>query len=163
MTGMYPDKRSDDDLDWLAFRYAQAEMSTAEAQTFEARLASDLAACEAVARAVQLVSAMTKVQLPVEVIRRAPRTTTWKRGAALLALAAGLLLAITLWQFARTESRQSRLALAWSDLMTSLTSSDDSSETASAEDQSDDESALFDDESRSGGTAGAQVEISGDI
>lgn len=47
------------ELDWLAFRYIAGELSPVEGQAFEARLESDLAACEAVARAVQFAETMT--------------------------------------------------------------------------------------------------------
>lgn len=46
------------ELDWLAFRYITGELSAVDGQAFEARLESDLDACEAVARAVQLVETL---------------------------------------------------------------------------------------------------------
>ncbi len=42
------------ELDWLANRYVTRELSTDEAAAFEEQLASDEAACEAVARAMTL-------------------------------------------------------------------------------------------------------------
>jgi len=55
---------NDELLGWLAFRYISDEMSDAEVDAFEVRLNPDspefdLAACEAVARAVQLNDAVT--------------------------------------------------------------------------------------------------------
>lgn len=56
-------KRDDEPLTWLAFRYISDEMSEAEIDAFESRLnpdsdAFEVAACEAVARAVQLNDAV---------------------------------------------------------------------------------------------------------
>lgn len=42
------------DLAWLANCYVTGELSAAEAATFEARLETDVAACEAVAQAMEL-------------------------------------------------------------------------------------------------------------
>lgn len=47
------------ELSWTAFRYVSGEMSVAEAETFEQRLAGDQAAREAVARSVQITQAVT--------------------------------------------------------------------------------------------------------
>jgi ferric-dicitrate binding protein FerR (iron transport regulator) len=49
---------NNDELDWLAFRYIAGELTRAESEAFEQRLARDHAACEAVARAVTLTSAI---------------------------------------------------------------------------------------------------------
>lgn len=46
----------DDELNWLAFRYVSGEMTGDEIDSFEARLARDLAACEAVAEMSNLAS-----------------------------------------------------------------------------------------------------------
>lgn len=46
------------DLEWLAFQYAAGELQGAELDAFELRLASDLAACEALAAAVMLCQAV---------------------------------------------------------------------------------------------------------
>ncbi len=48
-----------DDLDWLAFQYVAGELSPAEEERFEARLAIDPEAAEAVARAVTLGEAVS--------------------------------------------------------------------------------------------------------
>ena len=49
---------TNDDLDWLAFRYVAEELSADEAAAFEGRLADDQAAREAVAVAVELAQAI---------------------------------------------------------------------------------------------------------
>lgn len=61
---------NDEPLSWLAFRYISDEMSEAEVDAFEARLnpesdAFEVAACEAVARAVQLNDAVAVACEPV--------------------------------------------------------------------------------------------------
>ena len=75
---------NDEPLSWLAFRYVSDEMSDIEVSEFEARLNPDsdtfeFAACEAVARAVQLSDAVavacepaveSALSLPVERPRR---------------------------------------------------------------------------------------------
>jgi hypothetical protein len=61
---------NDEALSWLAFRYVSDEMSDAEVSEFESRLDPDsqmfdLAACESVARAVQLNDAIVVACEPV--------------------------------------------------------------------------------------------------
>lgn len=63
-------KLDDEPLNWLAFRYISDEMSEAEVDAFETRLnpesdAFEVAACEAVARAVQLNDAVAVACEPV--------------------------------------------------------------------------------------------------
>ncbi len=60
---MKQSKQDDEPLNWLAFRYISDEMSEAEVDAFETRLnpeskAFEVAACEAVVRAVQLNDAV---------------------------------------------------------------------------------------------------------
>jgi ferric-dicitrate binding protein FerR (iron transport regulator) len=55
------DLDSNDDLDWLAFRYISNEMTQAEADRFEQRLGEDQLAREAVARAVAWTEAVASV------------------------------------------------------------------------------------------------------
>jgi hypothetical protein len=50
------------ELDWTAFCYAAGELSAAEAEQFEARLAGDQAAREALARAVELTQAVAAAE-----------------------------------------------------------------------------------------------------
>jgi len=45
---------NDDQLNWLAMQYVLGEMSESDSNAFEDRLADDLAACEAVARASRM-------------------------------------------------------------------------------------------------------------
>lgn len=60
-----PDQNSQRaELQWAAFRYIADEMSREEHEIFERRLADDQAACEAVARAVQVAEAVAS--LPAE-------------------------------------------------------------------------------------------------
>lgn len=58
---------SDDELNWLAFRYVAGEMTAEETESFEARLTDDLAACEAVVAMSELslsaqVAIVTEIQ-----------------------------------------------------------------------------------------------------
>lgn len=50
------------DLDWLAFCYAAGDLDVAEAEQFEARLADDQAAREALARAVELTQTVAAAE-----------------------------------------------------------------------------------------------------
>lgn len=63
-----------DDLQWLAFRYAVGEMSLSESEEFEARLTDDQSAREAVAEAVELNEAAAL--LPREVFSEAGLSET---------------------------------------------------------------------------------------
>jgi hypothetical protein len=74
---MRQSEQNDEPLSWLAFRYVSDEMSDAEVVEFESRLNPDsptfeLAACEAVARAVQLNDAVAAASEPVS--RPAPQS-----------------------------------------------------------------------------------------
>lgn len=69
-----------DELDWLAFRYLACELSEAENRAFEARLADETAAQEALVRAVELSHALSAVLEPARI--PAPGTapeTTWQK------------------------------------------------------------------------------------
>jgi hypothetical protein len=50
------------DLDWLAFCYAAGDLNATEAEQFEARLADDQAAREALARAVELTQTIAAAE-----------------------------------------------------------------------------------------------------
>lgn len=52
---------TEQDLDWLAFCYVSGELSSAELAAFEDRLATDEAACEAVARVMETNLAVAAV------------------------------------------------------------------------------------------------------
>ncbi len=86
------------DLDWLAFRYVAAEMTQAEAESFETLLADEQDAREAVAVAVELTQAVAYV---VPAPASAPQASVSVRSyyAALIAVAAvvaaGLLFAFS--------------------------------------------------------------------
>jgi len=53
---------TENDLDWLAFRYISGEMAASEAEQFELLLADDQAARDAVVKAVELTQAIVAVQ-----------------------------------------------------------------------------------------------------
>ena len=103
MTAMQPDKVTpSDDVDWLAFRYVLNDLPAADREEFEARMATDLRACEAVARAVRLQMSWHTCNL-----RRPGGHVLARRihqRPLRLALAAGLILAVTLWQFVRLKA-----------------------------------------------------------
>ena len=68
----------DEDLDLLAFRYIAGELTPAESEAFEQRLADDQAAREAVARAVDLAQAVASVPadiVPLSTTHHSPLTT----------------------------------------------------------------------------------------
>jgi hypothetical protein len=80
------------DLDWLAFQYINDELSPAEAEQFEQRLADDQAAREAVAEAVLLNEAVRAGELlPAGAHRRG-----WLLHAGWAAVAAAACLALAL-------------------------------------------------------------------
>jgi len=53
---------TENDLDWLAFRYISGEMAASEAAQFESLLADDQVARDAVVRAVELTQTIVAVQ-----------------------------------------------------------------------------------------------------
>ena len=117
--GPAPDRRLDpeDDLAWLAFRYVAAAMSPGEADQFEARLLDDQNARLAVAAAVDQFGALAIVAR--EVAGRpdpwSTRRRVWRRGA-ILALAAGVVLAAG-WGIERVvRPATGDVALAWATL-----------------------------------------------
>jgi hypothetical protein len=81
-----------EDLDWLAFQYVAGELASDEVSDFEERLAHDQAACEAVARAVELTSAICAVEAsrlePVHLVRRrrVQRSLRWVASLSACAL-----------------------------------------------------------------------------
>lgn len=117
-----------DDLFWLAFRYAHEELSPAEAEAFEERLTDDLAACEAVARAVELRELLQAASIEASgpsrlaerpAAARGESKSTWMQPVGWLALgAAACLAAVMAWQAwpsvpGQPHLANATLALAW--------------------------------------------------
>jgi len=88
---------TDSELDWLAFQYVSGELATVEEAAFEARLADDQSAREAVARAAELVGALA-VSRPPSVLQphSAGVNVRWRKLAGAACVAALLLLAVSL-------------------------------------------------------------------
>jgi hypothetical protein len=116
-------------LDWSAFCYAAGEMSPAEVTEFEARLADDQAAREALARAVELtqIVAAAESQVGDVVLPASHRSASWTvrlswmaiGGLAVLLL--GLFWTGAIWPSANTV-RQFELAAAWTETRAELSS-----------------------------------------
>jgi anti-sigma factor RsiW len=98
-----PALRSDDvcdELSWSAFRFIAGEMAVEELVSFEARLADDQAAREAVAEAVELFHAVCAAEAAEPAVTLAAKqTSTWSQrftwvasgaAAAAIVVAAGL-------------------------------------------------------------------------
>jgi len=131
------------DLDWLAFCYAAGELDQADAELFEARLADDQAAREALARAVELSQTVAAAETQCgdfvvpgahSVIAPATRTTLdWKRRLSWMAVGglASLLLAVLwsgfvgpTWNSAHnqlTANSRYQLAMAWNNTRSEFT------------------------------------------
>jgi hypothetical protein len=112
-------------LDLLAFRYIAGEMTAAEADSFEQRLADDQTAREAVACAVDLSHAIARVPadvIPLATTHHSPLTThsvsprRWQRSARWIAAAAAVALGVFGFQYFKGSSEQSRLAKVWANL-----------------------------------------------
>lgn len=95
--------RSEDQIDWLAARYVFGEMTESERYAFELRLAEDLSACEAVARATQMTlslsAALAGLETTVHPQRRAipeSRGSAAAVGVSFAAIAC-ILLVMILW------------------------------------------------------------------
>ena len=108
------------ELDWTAFCYAAGELDPAAAEQFEARLADEQPAREALARAIELTQAVAAAesQPPAYVVRPATRQRSkWTTRLSWMAVGglASLLLAV-LWSGAlspdRTTPTASRPAVA---------------------------------------------------
>ena len=88
------------DLDWLAFCYAAGELDSAQTELFEARLADDQTAREALARAVELTQtvAAAETQCGDFVVPAHRASETWNQRLSWMAIGgvASLLLAL-LW------------------------------------------------------------------
>ena len=85
------------DLDWLAFCYAAGELDAPQAEQFEARLATDQPAREALARAVELTQTVAAAEVHPHVALAAKPHARWQMRVSWMAiggLAAALLLAV---------------------------------------------------------------------
>lgn len=95
---MNPQTATDVELDWIAFCYLSDELSAEDRDVFESRLADDLTACEAVARAMQLAESMA-CAIPdddrtVQSASPAPRRASGRASVAVAVAVVTLLLAI---------------------------------------------------------------------
>jgi hypothetical protein len=106
-----------DDLAWLAFRYVAGELDRDEAADFEHRLDAEQSAREAVAEAVAMAEA-----LALAGSRKKGSLRLVRSAGVVLAAAACLFLAISLWLFAPGKTRSepdagaASVALSWSGL-----------------------------------------------
>jgi anti-sigma factor RsiW len=122
------------DLDWLAFCYAAGELNSTESEQFEARLADDQAAREALARAVELCQTVTAAETHrSNYLAPAARIqTNWNQRLSWMAVGglASLLLALLwtgvvgpTWQTAQRNFHafsQQNLASAWTETRTEI-------------------------------------------
>lgn len=85
------DLKLNDELSWLAFRYAAGEMAALEANEFETRMLDDVDACEAVARMALLCEtaneAFERPLAPLHAIPVKRRTPRWVIAATLASVA----------------------------------------------------------------------------
>jgi hypothetical protein len=115
------------DLDWLAFSYAAGELTPAETEQFELRLADDQTAREALARAVELCQVVVAAEIQSDnYIAPAAKThSTWNHRLSWMAVGglASLLLALLwsgvvgpTWHTAQLRSfSKQNLAFAWTE------------------------------------------------
>lgn len=134
---------TENSLDWLAFCYVADELSDDERAAFEMRLATDQAAREAVAAAVELSLAtqlvLAEAEPPVVTKPESP-DETYRRGWWSVALACGGLLALVVmnqlvWRPSPAPEAARDLAVVWSETLP------DSAETVS-DDTNDNETLL---------------------
>jgi len=89
---------TDSDFNWLAFQYVAGELAADECEAFELRLADDQSACEAVARAVDILGVLAGAR-PTD-LPSVPQASTvgrpWRRLAAVACVAALVVLGISL-------------------------------------------------------------------
>jgi anti-sigma-K factor RskA len=126
-----------EELSWLAFRYVAGDLTVAEVEEFEERLAIDQSAREAVAQSVELYHAIAAVEAsvaaqPVMIARRF--TSTWSQRIAWLTTgaAAAAVLAVACWNVVgRVPSPQAKpgvspdLATAWTAVRADLAQADE--------------------------------------
>lgn len=141
-----------EDVDLLAFRYIAGEMTAADAELFEQRLADDQAAREAVARAVDMAQAVASVPadtIPLPAFRHSeltthqPRASRRLRPARWIAAAAAVVLAVLGLQFFKGPSDQTTLAKVWVNLWLGQ----DALETSNLDLIADSEESVIDDDS----------------
>lgn len=116
-----------EELDWLAFCYVSGELLDDDRTAFEVRLADDQDACEAVARAVELMQAIVVAQslgnpqLVTSVVSRG--VINWRRRLAWMSMGAtAALVLVAAWiQWAATKDLRAppdgdrqKLAEVWS-------------------------------------------------
>lgn len=100
MSDVNPQTATGDDLDWAAFCYVSDELSVENREIFETRLADDVAACEAVGRAVQVAESASlalsgaKPKLTNTREAAAPRQVSGRAAAAIAVLVATVLVAL---------------------------------------------------------------------
>lgn len=122
------------ELDWLAFSYAAGELEISDREQFEARLAADQGAREALARAVELCQTVSAVeaQCGEHVTVAAHAQIAWNQRLSWMAVGglASLLIAVLwtgvvgpAWQSANRHFRsfsQQNLASAWTETRTEI-------------------------------------------
>lgn len=122
------------ELDWTAFCYAAGELTAADAEAFELRLADDQSAREALARAVELTQAVAAAETlqPVELHLpelAKPGRSTWGKRLVWMAIgsAASLLVAAFVSQFDLSSGSRDdgELAAAWSQTRQELSAASD--------------------------------------
>ena len=111
-------------LDWLAFRYVAGELAPDERRQFERRLEDDLAACDAVSRAVSLTRVICAAEqsrsVLVRPVRRSPLRRSLWIAACVAACVLGLVVGVRLWTSPPTDSADgneippAQLAAVWS-------------------------------------------------
>lgn len=82
MAGSVDQTPNSDSLNWLAVQYVLGELTESEAFAFEARLETDLAACEAVAEATQLTLALRSTEAVSQTTSELERPSFVERPAA---------------------------------------------------------------------------------
>lgn len=123
------DAQNRDSLNWLAVQYVLGELPEGELFAFEERLASDSAACEAVAEATRLTLALQSAVADVAIVAapaiaapgvRSAKTTprgSWLALAGATTAAAGLLAAMSLGPKGPSQSQLVRVDRSASELV----------------------------------------------
>jgi hypothetical protein len=128
------ERERDSELDWLAFCYAAGELSDADTEAFEARLAEEQPAREALARAVELTQTVAAAEAKTGdfVLPAAHTPHNWNTRLSWMAIGglASLLLAMfwsgivdPTWKSAQrgfNAASQRSLAWAWNETRTEI-------------------------------------------